>query len=233
MCLRRLSGLLFVLLAVACTGAERGLDGTGATADTATKAVDVLDLPDPRVRGELSLEEVLAARRSIREFSAEPLTMRDLSQRLWAAQGVSASWGGRTAPSAGALYPLEVYVVTAEGLYHYLPEGHEMEVLAHGNRRPSLAVAALGQSAVAEAPAVVVITAVYGRTSQKYGDRGARYVQLEAGHAAQNVLLEAVSLGLGAVPIGAFADSAVKGVLDTPPDHAPLYLIAVGHPEPT
>jgi SagB-type dehydrogenase family enzyme len=233
--IRGLSGLMLMLLgAAACTGPEIDAAGTSATATVAAEeeAVEVLELPAPRPKGDISLEEALAARRSVREFTDEPLTMQDLSQLLWAAQGLTASWGGRTAPSAGALYPLEVYLVTPEGLYHYLPDGHRIEALAHDDRRPTLARAALGQEAVADAAAVVIITGVYARTSQKYGDRAERYVHLEAGHAAQNVLLQAVSLGLGAVPIGAFEDRAVQEALGLPPDHEPLYLIPVGHPAP-
>ncbi|OFW78165.1 MAG: hypothetical protein A2Z48_04445 [Actinobacteria bacterium RBG_19FT_COMBO_70_19] len=233
--IRGLSGLMLMLLgAAACTGAEIDGAATSATSTPAAEegALEVLELPVPRLKGNLTLEEALAARRSVREFSDEPLTMQDLSQLLWAAQGLTASWGGRTAPSAGALYPLEVYLVTPEGLYHYLPDGHRLEVLAHDDRRPALARAALGQESVADAPAVVILTAVYARTSQKYGDRAERYVHLEAGHAAQNVLLQAVSLGLGAVPVGAFEDRAVQEALGLPTEHEPLYLIPVGHAAP-
>ena len=233
--IRGLSGLMLMLLgAAACTGPEMDATRTSATAPVGAEEVtaEVLELPAPHPRSDLSFEEVLAARRSVREFSDEPLTNQDLSQLLWAAQGMTAPWGGRTAPSAGALYPLEVYLVTPEGLYHYLPDGHRLETLADEDRRPALARAALGQEAVADAPAVVILTAVYARTSQKYGDRAERYVHLEAGHAAQNVLLQAVSLGLGAVPIGAFEDRAVQEALGLPSDHEPLYLIPVGHPAP-
>jgi SagB-type dehydrogenase family enzyme len=233
--IRGLSGLMLMLLgAAACTGAEIDGAATSATSTPAAEegALEVLELPVPRLKGNLTLEEALAARRSVREFSDEPLTMQDLSQLLWAAQGLTAPWGGRTAPSAGALYPLEVYLVTPDGLCRYLPDGHRLEVLAHDDRRRALARAALGQEAVAGAPAVLIITAVYARTSQKYGNRAGRYVHLEAGHAAQNVLLQAVSLGLGAVPVGAFDDRAVQYALGLPPDHEPLYLIPVGHPAP-
>ncbi len=166
----------------------------------------------------------------MRDFTDERLTLEELSQLLWAAQGVTAEWGGRTAPSAGALYPLEIYVVTPDGLYHYLPEGHRAEILTTEDVRASLADAALGQAAVREAPAVLVVTAVYARTEIKYGERAARYIHLEAGHAAQNVLLQAVAIGLGGVPVGAFSDAAVQRALDLPEDHEPLYLIPVGHP---
>lgn len=187
-------------------------------------------MPAPRLEGKMSLEETLARRRSIREFTTEELSLEEISQLLWAAQGITAAWGGRTAPSAGALYPLEVYVATADGLYHYSPQGHRLTVESREDLRVRLWEVSLRQSAVREAPAVFVIAAVYGRTAEKYGTRAERYVKLEAGHAAQNLLLQAVDLDLGAVPIGAFYDEQVQKVLSLPPDHEPIYLIPVGHP---
>ncbi len=181
--------------------------------------------------GVVSLEEVLAARRSERDFTPEPLDLDDLSHLLWSAQGITEPDGnGRAAPSAGGTYPLELYVVDHLGLYHYLPAGHSLEVLGEDDLRPALAEAALGQQHVADAPAVVVITAVFARTEERYGERAERYVYLEAGHAAQNVLLQAVALDLGAVPVGAFHDEDVRRLLGLPADHIPLYLIPVGHP---
>lgn len=187
-------------------------------------------LPAPRPSGTVSLEEALAARRSIRDFTDEPLDLGQLSQLLWATQGVTAAWGGRTAPSAGALYPLEVYLATADGLSRYVPDGHRLEEITGADLRDELAGAALGQDPVADASAVFVITAVPARTEAKYGDRALRYVQLEAGHACQNLLLEAVALGLGAVPIGAFDDEEIRTVLGLPADRLPLYLVPVGYP---
>jgi SagB-type dehydrogenase family enzyme len=186
-------------------------------------------LPPPRTVGKLSFEEVLQQRRSIRQFSDQPLSEQEISQLLWAAQGVTNPQGYRTAPSAGALYPLELYAVTQTGIYHYDPPAHTLTVVREGDVRQALYEAALNQEAVLKAPLVVVITAVYERTESKYGDeRGPRYVQLEAGHAAQNLLLQAVALGLGAVPIGAFRDEQVQAALNLPSEHMPLYLIPVG-----
>ena len=187
-------------------------------------------LPEPRLRGEMSLEETLVRRRSIRNYTEEELTWEEISQLLWAAQGITADWGGRTAPSAGALYPLEVYVATPNGFYHYVPQGHKVILLSQDDLRIKLWEASLRQVWIREAPAVFVIAAVYQRTAIKYGARAERYVKLEAGHACQNILLQAVALGLGAVPIGAFYDDQVKAFLSLPPDHEPLYLIPVGHP---
>jgi len=187
-------------------------------------------LPEPRLMGEISLEEALTQRRSVRSLTDEELTLEEISQLLWAAQGLTADWGGRTAPSAGALYPLEVYVATADGLYHYVAQRHKVIIESQDDLRPKLWEAGLKQDAIREAPAVFVITAIYERTAQKYGGRAERYVKLEAGHACQNILLQAVALDLGAVPIGAFYDDQVQATLSLPPDHEPLYIIPVGHP---
>jgi SagB-type dehydrogenase family enzyme len=189
-------------------------------------------LPPPALAGDISLEELLTRRRSVRSFREAPLTPAELGQLLWAAQGISDERGYRTAPSAGALYPLELYVATEEGIFHYLPQGHRWQVLSQSDARQDLYEAALRQETVRQAPAVFVLAAVYERTAQKYGgERSPRYVHLEAGHAGQNLLLEAVALGLGAVPIGAFDDGGVQEALALPADHQPLYLIPVGHPQ--
>lgn len=202
------------------------------TTATAWQGEGATPLPPPRHDGEASLEAVLTQRRSVRAFRATPLTAAKLGQLLWAAQGISDDRGYRTAPSAGALYPLEVYVATEEGVLHYLPAGHAWQVSRPGDTRQALYQAALRQDPVRQAPAVFVIAAVYERTAQKYGGaRSPRYVHLEAGHAAQNLLLQAVALGLGAVPIGAFDDRQVQKALGLPAEHEPLYLIPVGHPQ--
>jgi SagB-type dehydrogenase family enzyme len=192
---------------------------------------EVRALPAPQRAGKISVEEAIARRRSIREFKKSPLSDQELAQLLWATQGITHSGGLRAAPSAGALYPLELYVATSEGFFHYQPQAHRLIRRSQHDLRASLARAALDQAMVREAPAVFVITAVFERTAQKYGPaRAPRYVHLEAGHAAQNLLLEAVALGLGAVPVGAFHDEPVEQALGLPADHKPLYLIPVGHP---
>lgn len=189
-------------------------------------------LPTPILEGEHSLEETLRERRSVREFTDEPLNLAEISQLLWAAQGITDPRGYRTAPSAGALYPIELYVVTSNGVFHYNPQDHSLVLTREGDQREDLCEAGLDQEAIAEAPATFVLTVVYKRVEVKYGpDRTPRYVHLEAGHAAQNLLLQAVSLDLGATPIGAFYDERLQSVLDLPLDHEPLYLIPVGHPK--
>lgn len=186
-------------------------------------------LPPPAVKGNMSVEEALSTRRSVREYSSTDLSDNDLSQILWAAQGITGSQGFRTAPSAGALYPIEVYVVNATGVYHYIPLNYGLEKIKEGNVKGDLMQAALNQNAVGKAPLNLVIAGVYERTVVKYGDRGERYVCLEAGHVAQNVLLQCTALHLGAAPIGAFDDAKVQDALGISRDTRPLYIIPIGH----
>lgn len=191
---------------------------------------DQASLPPPKRDGPLSLEATLDRRRTCREFTAEPLEGSDTAQLVWAAQGLNAH-GRRTAPSAGALYPLETYTVTAEAVAHYDPIRHRLEKVVDGDLRPELAQSAVDQEFLAQAPLTVVLSAVDERITRRYGAaRGPRYIHMEAGHAAQNVLLQAVSLGLGAAPVGAFDDQAVGRLLRLPADHHPLYLLPIGHP---
>jgi SagB-type dehydrogenase family enzyme len=193
-----------------------------------------IELPDPRLDGDVSVEEALLARRSIRKYTGEPLTLEDVSQLLWAAQGITDPRGFRTVPSAGALYPLEVYVVVgdvenlAEGVYKYKPHGHELMKVLDGDKRAELAKAALGQAWVKEAAINIVITAVYERTTVKYGDMGIRYVYMEVGHAAQNLCLQATAMDLGIVTVGAFYDEQVKEILNLPEKEKSLYIIPIG-----
>jgi len=192
----------------------------------------ISSLPQPSLKGDVSVEEALARRRSIRSFSEEKLTTEEISQLLWAAQGITQRGTGfSTAPSAGALYPLEVYLVTEDGLFHYMSQGHRLERLEDSDLRNELAGAALGQRAVREAAVDFVVTAVYSRTTRKYGPRGERYVHIEVGHLGQNIHLQAVALGLGSLSVGAFSDEQVRRVLSLPKEEVPLYIIPVGHPK--
>lgn len=226
--MRMMRALAVALSLLAVVG---GLAACASATPPAAQGQTVLPLPSPVLAGQTSLEEALARRRSVREFRDTPLTAPELGQLLWSAQGVTHDQGLRTAPSAGALYPLELYVATAEGVFRYDPQGHRLLVLGQADARTALYRAALSQDAVRQAPAVFVVTAVYERTAKKYGaERSPRYVHLEAGHAAQNLLLQAVVLGLAAVPIGAFDDQGIQEALGIPADHEPLYVIPVGHP---
>lgn len=194
-----------------------------------------IKLPEPVYSSAVSVEEALHKRRSVREYNNQPVSLKNIAQLLWAAQGITTEEGGRTAPSAGALYPLEIYLVSgnvtglAPGVYHYLPADHSLDLIEEGDKRKLLYAGASLQGAVKNAAAVFVITAVYERTIVKYFERGKKYVHMEAGHASQNIYLQAVSLKLGTVAMGAFTDSLVKKILLLPKKEEPLYLMPVGN----
>ena len=193
-----------------------------------------IELPEPRYDSETSVEKTLLERRSIRNYSEGSLSLSEISQLLWAAQGITNPRGYRTAPSAGALYPLELFIVAGnvnnlpEGVYRYLTEDHKIERVSEGDIRNDLFEVSLRQSAVKEAAAVLVFSAVYDRTTVKYGERGIRYVHIEVGHAAENVFLQTVSLNLSAVVIGAFHDEEVQKVIGLKDDEQPLLLMPIG-----
>jgi len=237
--------LLTAGMGLACSGTDSSvLNDSGASISATpeppsvlspdTPASSTVELPAPELKGRMSVEEALSRRRSVREYAAGPLQLAEVSQLLWAAQGVTAEWGGRAAPSAGGLYPLEVLLVAGEvaglapGVYRYTPAAHNLALIREGDLRASLAAAALDQQWVSQASTNIVITAIYARTTGKYGDRGVRYVDMEAGHAAQNICLEATALGLGTGTIGAFHDDRVKELLDLAADEIPLYILPVG-----
>ncbi len=194
----------------------------------------VINLPEPQYDSDVSIEQSFLNRRSIRSYTGEPLTLREVSQLLWAAQGITDPRGFRTAPSAGALYPLEVYLVAGDvedltsGVYRYEPDGHQLARIIDGDKRAELADAALAQPCVKEGAISIVFAAVYERTTVKYGERGIRYVHMEAGHAGQNLCLQATAMGLGVVTVGAFHDEQVSKLLNLPQDEKPLYIIPVG-----
>jgi SagB-type dehydrogenase family enzyme len=187
----------------------------------------------------MSVEEALSLRRSQRSYRPEPLSVDEVAQLLWAAQGITDPRGYRTAPSAGALYPLELYLVCGwvnglePAIYRYAPHDHALSLVAPGDVRDALANAALGQSMVRDAAIDLVFTAVYERTTGRYGARGHQYVHMEVGHAGQNVHLQAVALGLGTVVVGAFHDATVHRLLQLPKDETPLYIMPVSRPART
>lgn len=198
------------------------------------KDMDSIKLPEPQYDSGFSVERALRQRRSIRDYLNEPLTLKDVSQLLWAAQGITEPAGLRTAPSAGALYPLEAYLVAGRvsdlpaGVYKYRPQKHELIKVVKGDVRSQLASAALGQEWVRDGAVVIVFAAVYERTTIKYGQRGIRYVHIETGHVAQNVYLQAGSFNLGTVIVGAFYDDEVKRILKMPAKEYPLCIMPVG-----
>ncbi len=194
----------------------------------------IVKLPEPVFEGAMSVEKALAVRRSVRNYSHRPLTLAELSQLLWAAQGLSSPRGLRTTPSAGALYPLEIYIMVASvnqlasGIYKYDCRKHLLLKTGESDIRAELFDAGLRQGAIKNAPVIMIICAVYERITAKYGERGIRYTYMEAGHAAQNVYLQAESLGLATVAIGAFHDSQVKQIIHMMKTEQPLYLIPIG-----
>jgi len=191
--------------------------------------IETINLPRPNQDGSMSLEKAIAVRRSRRNFSPKSLTLEQIGQLAWAAQGQDVSSKYRTTPSAGATYPLELFMVTDDGFFHYLPSKHALEKLTDEDLRAELAKAAWGQGFVEDAPVTLVFVAEFSRTTNRYGNRGVRYVYMEAGHAAQNVHLQAESLGLGSVAVGAFDDSSVSKVLTLPENLEPVYMETVGY----
>jgi len=195
----------------------------------------VVILPEPSLKGEMSVEEAIYRRRSIRDYTGEPISLRELGQILWAAQGITLpSRGFRAAPSAGATYPLEIYVSVREGgvtdlapgIYHYDPFNHVLTLVRPGDHSRELARAALDQRWVREGSICLIIAADFERTTSVYGERGIRYVYMEAGHVGQNIYLQATSLGLGTVAVGAFYDEEVRSIVGCA--EQPIYLFPVG-----
>ncbi len=189
-----------------------------------------IKLPPPKLDGKMSVEKAIYLRRSIRSYKKRELTWEEIGQLLWAGQGITDKKRGfRAAPSAGATYPLELYIIIKDGIYHYIPNEHKLIKIKDGNFKKDLYEACLHQDWVFEAPLNIIITANFERTTRYYGERGIRYVWIEAGHVAENIHLQAVALGLGSVPIGAFYDNKIKEILGV--KEAPLYVIPVGEPK--
>ncbi|HOJ39983.1 MAG TPA: SagB/ThcOx family dehydrogenase [bacterium] len=191
-------------------------------------------LPAPRCHNKICLIDLLARRRSVRTYSQQPLSLQEVSNLLWACDGQTVSWGGRTAPSAGATYPLNIYLVAGNveqlspAFYAYNIQEHSLKLLLSSDLRNNLARAAYGQSMLKEAPATIVITASPERTTTRYGQRGWRYIFMESGHCGQNIHLLAVDLDLATVMVGAFDDHQVQACLQL--SEEVLYLCPVGHP---
>ena len=212
-----------------CCVAIAAILAGAATRTTTSTASGETPLPAPITKGTMSLEETLSGRRSVRAFSDRRLTSAEIAQLCWAGQGITDRVRGlRTSPSAGALYPIELFVITAGGVDHYQPASHTLRRHAGGDLRPALRRAALDQPVVADAPACLVMAADVAKTARKYGARAERFCLLEAGHVAQNILLQATALRLAGVPVGAFDDDAVARALRLPESLRALYLVPVG-----
>lgn len=196
-----------------------------------------IKLPDPKTKGEISLEETLNNRRSKRKFKPRQLKIEEVSQLLWAAQGITKDGFFRTTPSAGSMYGLEVYLVAGmvtgldAGIYKYKPKTNELELVRQGDFRYELADAALAQLFVEKAPVTIIIAAVYERLENKYTDKGVPYAHLEAGHAGQNIYLQAVALNLGTCAVASFVPTDIKKLVNMPDNEEPIYLFPVGEPE--
>lgn len=219
---------IFIVIAVALALALAG-SSTPSRAEPGAH-----ELPEVRREGPVSVERALASRRSRRSYAEAPLSLAEVAQLLWAAQGVTGPDGLRSAPSAGALHPLEIHLVAGDvsdlgpGVYRYEPERHRLRLQVAGDLREALAEKALEQAWVAEAPALLVIAAAVHRTARKYGSRAERYALIEAGHAAQNVYLQAEALGLATVIVGAFEDEPLGRLLRLPSGEQPVALMPVG-----
>ena len=185
-------------------------------------------LPPARTKGGMSLFQSLAFRRSVRSYAPRVLTPEELSQLVWAAQGVTSSRGFRTAPSAGATYPIELYLLIREGVFRYQPGDHALWKLAGNDRRSHLAEAALGQNWIRTAPLSFVIAGITERTAKRYGQRSERYVVTEAGAVAQNIMLAATALDLGSVIVGAYDDLKVATIAMLQEGATPIALVSVG-----
>ncbi len=191
---------------------------------------EITDLPAPDITGEMSLEQTLAERRSDREFAPVELTLDTIGQLFWAGQGITDERGYRTAPSAGALYPLELYAVTATAVLHYVPDGHRVESRSDTTSLARLGDIAFGQDWLSSAPVVFVVVGVDARTGAEYGELATAFVEREAGHATQNILLQATALELAGVPVGGFDAARTARLLALPPGHEVRYLVPVGEP---
>jgi SagB-type dehydrogenase family enzyme len=200
------------------------------------KIIRIIDLPDPQLESAVSIEEALLKRRSVREFLDKELSILQISQILWSAYGLTDKEKGfKTAPSAGAIYPLDIYLVInqesddlSQGVYKYDSQNHKLGQISNKLIRKELTDLALGQDSLRQAPIVLVITGDYQKTINRYGERAHRYVHMEAGHVSQNVYLQAVSLNLGTVVIGAFDDQSVNSLLGLPKNITTLYLMPIG-----
>jgi SagB-type dehydrogenase family enzyme len=197
----------------------------------------LIRLPEPELKGNITVEEAILRRRCIRRFRDKELNITQLSKLLWAGYGITDKENYlKAAPSAGALYPCDLFSVAGKikniksGVYHYYPKEHALLKILDGDRRAFLATAALGQNFISQAPLSIVITAEYPRINIKYGQRGIRYAHMEVGHIGENIFLQAISMGLGAVLVGAFYDVKVQEVLNFPKTYQPLYIIPIGYP---
>ena len=215
------------LLVTCCVGFCLGR--SGAPDDTRRRVGRrIIQLTAPRTSGSVSLEEALAKRRSVRQFSSQALTPDQISQLAWAGQGITERTQGlRTAPSAGSTYPITLYFVSADGVFRYRPEEHALEEVANGDVRAAMAGTADGP--MTSAPLSIVVTGSAAKVAERFRQEARTYTLLEAGHVTQNILLQAVCLDLGAVPIGGLDKRLVSESCRLARGHDPLYVVAIGY----
>ncbi|MBN3041011.1 MAG: SagB/ThcOx family dehydrogenase [Candidatus Omnitrophica bacterium] len=193
---------------------------------------DQIKLPKPILKGKISLEEAILNRRSIRSYKQDQLSLEQIGQLLWAAGGITAESGERqyrTAPSAGAIYPIQIYALYKKGLFHYNPFEHSLDMVKDEDLRRDLTSVCGGQGSISQAPFVIIICGDYSKVTSRYGQRGVRYTDIETGHIAENIHLQAVALGLGSVPIGSYDDGKVREILGLGAGLDPLYIIPAGY----
>jgi protease I len=194
-------------------------------------AFKIITLPPPKLTGPASLEQVLAKRRSGREFSGKALDYEQIGQLAWAGQGITEpSTGRRTAPSAGEIYPITLYIATPEGFFAYNPEQHALEQFSSSDLRGKISAVAAQQKAIAAAPCDIIIAGAIKKLAPKFSNKSRRFMMIEAGHVAQNILLQAVSLNLVAVPLGGYETPNVAAACNLPEGLEPVYIVAVGYP---
>jgi len=231
-----LSSLIICIAVILVMSSCSSTDGKAGAVSAPDESVTII-MPEPRFDSDVSLEESLLARRSTRNYSSEPLKLDEISQLLWAAQGITDDAGHRTAPSAIALYPMTIYVVVGNvpeilpGIYTYDPKTQSITRTADGDFRNDLTDASMGQVSVRQGAASFVFTADYDIVMSRLGKKGEMFAQLEAGHAAQNLCLQAAALELGVVTMGAIDNDKVAEVLSLPDNLTPLYVIPAGRME--
>jgi len=244
----KLSSIVIIVIGLAIAGNGFSQESNPEQAAISSES-KIIQLPNPILESETSVEEALNARQSVRTYSAEPLTISEISQMLWAAQGITRKkdtpprkwnekyeWQGgkRTAPSAGGLYPMELYLLAGnvegldQGVYKYIVKNHSLIKVIDGDKRADVRDVSLKQKQITAGAAVIVIAAVYERTSIKYGDRSEKYIFTEVGHIGQNIYLQGGSLGIGTVMIGAYKDDGLKRVLNLPDDEKPMAVMPIG-----
>jgi SagB-type dehydrogenase family enzyme len=233
--------LIFLIIIFIGVVSAYVFSGTNKTAYTTRHVINYVNLPSPELTGNLSVEAAIQNRRSVRKYSNQSVTLSNISQVLWSAQGITDSQNQlRSVPSAGQVYPLEVYVIAGpnvsglqEGVYHYVPSNNTLEMFMSGDLRDNLSTIADGQPWVKQAPLDILITGNYRKMINKYPDTqlSTRFVNLEAGHAGENIYLQSEALGLVTVSLGSFNSNKLSQSFELPSNETPIYIYPVGHPQ--